>query len=59
MQKSKGVASTAKMCVSCTELKLENGKYVCLASEEKEIVTTESNENVLKKIYQKPVWCPK
>ena len=49
----------AKMCASCEEMKLDHGKYVCLAYKEKEIVSTESTDVVLKKIYQKPVWCPK
>ena len=49
----------AKMCAGCEDMKLGHGKYVCLAAKEKEIVTTESTEVVLKKIYQKPIWCPK
>lgn len=49
----------AKMCAGCEEMKLAHGKYVCLACEEKEIVNTDSTEVVLRKLYQKPVWCPK
>lgn len=49
----------AKVCAGCEEMKLNHSKYVCLACGEKEIVSTESAEVVLKKLYQKPVWCPK
>lgn len=49
----------AKMCAGCEEMKLTHGKYVCMANNEKEIVATDSTEVVLRKLYQKPVWCPK